>query len=170
MNEINLSEYIGAKIRYYRNELGLTQDDLAKKLNTTKATISNYETGYRTPKQDNLFDLAKVLQVSIDDLFPETNTKKKNESKIETIYAQLNPDLQKLLLKEAESHLQQQMEKEHSSKVISMENKQENREKMTLAAHDTDANRNITEDDINNVHDYLDRLDAKYDKKNNIDN
>lgn len=169
MNEINLSEYIGAKIRYYRNELGLTQDDLAKKLNTTKATISNYETGYRTPKQDNLFDLAKVLQVSIDDLFPETNTKKKNESKIETIYAQLNPDLQKLLLKEAESHLQQQMEKEHSSKVIPMENKQENREKMTLAAHDTDTNRNITEDDINNVHDYLDRLDAKYDKKKNID-
>src|SRR5699024_4331927 len=53
----------------------LTQDELAEKLNTSKGTISNYETGYRSPRQDDLFLLAEVLKVSIDDLFPPREDK-----------------------------------------------------------------------------------------------
>ncbi len=56
--------------------MNLTQDQLGEKLNTKKATISNYETGYRTPKQDDLFEIAHILNISIDDLFPTRNNKK----------------------------------------------------------------------------------------------
>lgn len=47
-----------------------------EKNSTLKATISNYETGYRTPKQDDLFEIAHILNISIDDLFPTRNNKK----------------------------------------------------------------------------------------------
>lgn len=71
----NLSQYIGKRIRKYRKNMELTQDELAEKLNTSKGTISNYETGYRSPRQDDLFLLAEVLKVSIDDLFPPREDK-----------------------------------------------------------------------------------------------
>ncbi|HHS4486905.1 TPA: helix-turn-helix domain-containing protein, partial [Staphylococcus aureus] len=47
MDKKELAKFIGNKIRYYRTKLNLTQDQLGEKLNTKKATISNYETGYR---------------------------------------------------------------------------------------------------------------------------
>lgn len=76
MDKKELAKFIGNKIRYYRTKLNLTQDQLGEKLNTKKATISNYETGYRTPKQDDLFEIAHILNISIDDLFPTRNNKK----------------------------------------------------------------------------------------------
>ena len=75
----NLSRYIGKRIRKYRKDMKLTQDELAKKLNTSKGTISNYETGYRSPRQDDLFLLAEVLNINIDDLFPP-----REDNKIDT--------------------------------------------------------------------------------------
>lgn len=75
----NLSQYIGKRIRKYRKDMKLTQDELAKKLNTSKGTISNYETGYRSPRQDDLFLLAEVLNINIDDLFPP-----REDNKIDT--------------------------------------------------------------------------------------
>src|SRR5699024_4828490 len=75
----NLSQYIGKRIRKYRKDMKLTQDELAKKLNTSKGIISNYETGYRSPRQDDLFLLAEVLNINIDDLFPP-----REDNKIDT--------------------------------------------------------------------------------------
>ena len=75
----NLSQYIGKRIRKYRKDMKITQDELAKKLNTSKGTISNYETGYRSPRQDDLFLLAEVLNINIDDLFPP-----REDNKIDT--------------------------------------------------------------------------------------
>src|SRR5699024_3009164 len=71
-NIMELNKFIGNKIRYYRKLAKLTQDELAEKLGLAKGTISNYESGYRTPQQDRLFELAEVLGISINDLFPPT--------------------------------------------------------------------------------------------------
>lgn len=70
MNKEELSEYIGNKIKLYRKKLNLTQEELANKVGTTKATISNWETGYRSPQQDALFTLADTLKISVNELFP----------------------------------------------------------------------------------------------------
>ena len=92
MDKKELAKFIGNKIRYYRTKLNLTQDQLGEKLNTKKATISNYETGYRTPKQDDLFEIAHILNISIDDLFPTRNNKKND---ITSIYSKLTPPRQR---------------------------------------------------------------------------
>lgn len=70
MNKEELGKYVGNKIKNFRKLNKLTQDELAEKLGTTKATISNWETGYRNPQQDSLFALSDVFNISINDLFP----------------------------------------------------------------------------------------------------
>ena len=67
---MDLKEYIGNQIRIFRKSAGFTQDELAKKLNTTKQTISRYEKGERKANQDMLFKLCDIFDVSIDDFFP----------------------------------------------------------------------------------------------------
>ncbi|WP_217971468.1 XRE family transcriptional regulator [Staphylococcus xylosus] len=112
MDKKELAKFIGNKIRLYRNRMNLTQDQLGKKLDTKKATISNYETGYRTPQQDDLFAIAKVLNISIDDLFPERHKESHN---ISTIYNQLTPPRQKVVLDTAENQLEEQQNENDTS-------------------------------------------------------
>ncbi|MGW7931845.1 helix-turn-helix domain-containing protein [Staphylococcus xylosus] len=81
----NIPKYIGNKIKHYRKTMGMTQEELGTKLNTTKSRISNYETGYRTPKQDDLFELASILNIRIDDLFPTKNNENKSNTLNEII-------------------------------------------------------------------------------------
>lgn len=52
---MDLKKYIGNQIKVFRKSTGLTQDELAQKLNTTKQTISRYEKGDRKANQDMLF-------------------------------------------------------------------------------------------------------------------
>lgn len=44
----------------------LTQEELAKKVNVTKGTISNYENGHSTPSNEMLRLLADTLKTSTD--------------------------------------------------------------------------------------------------------
>lgn len=108
MDKKELARFIGNKIRYYRTKMNLTQDQLGEKLNTKKATISNYETGYRTPKQDDLFEIAHILNISIDDLFPKRPSKNND---ITTVYNQLTPPRQKRVLDFANEQLNEQNNK-----------------------------------------------------------
>lgn len=55
----------GEKIKYLREKKGLTQDGLAKYLNTTKQTINKYENGTITNiPSDKIEIIAKVLNCS----------------------------------------------------------------------------------------------------------
>ena len=67
---MDLKKYIGTQIKTFRKSAGFTQDELAKRLNTTKQTISRYEKGERKANQDMLFKLCDIFNVSIDDFFP----------------------------------------------------------------------------------------------------
>ncbi|MEJ7541940.1 XRE family transcriptional regulator [Staphylococcus intermedius] len=121
MDKKELAKFIGNKIRYYRTKMNLTQDQLGEKLNTKKATISNYETGYRTPKQDDLFEIAHILNISIDDLFPKRHNKK---SDITSIYDKLTPPRQKRVLDFATEQLDEQNNKVlhiNSNNIVSEE-------------------------------------------------
>lgn len=104
MDKKELAKFIGNKIRKYRLKMELTQDQLGEKLDTKKSTISNYETGYRTPQQDDLFEIAHVLNISIDDLFP----KRKKNNDITTVYNQLTPPRQHNVLDYANHQLELQ--------------------------------------------------------------
>jgi transcriptional regulator with XRE-family HTH domain len=54
------------KLKVLRSAKGLTQQQLADRLNITKSLISAYETNIRMPSIDNLIKLSKVLGVTTD--------------------------------------------------------------------------------------------------------
>jgi len=67
---MDINKYIGNKIRSFREQKNLTQEEVAEYLNTTPQTISRYEIGDRKTNQDVLFKLAEYYKVSINDFFP----------------------------------------------------------------------------------------------------
>lgn len=59
-------EEIGRKIRILRKTRGLTQEQLAEKLNVKRATISNYEIGRRSPHIKELEEISEALGVNLE--------------------------------------------------------------------------------------------------------
>ena len=53
-------------LKYLRNEKGLGQVELAKKLGVSKGIISLWENGLREPNMYSLIDIANFFDVSID--------------------------------------------------------------------------------------------------------
>jgi len=58
--------YFGDKVRALRQEKGLTQKQLASKLEITKSTISGYEQGTKSPSVEALIKLCSLFNVSAD--------------------------------------------------------------------------------------------------------
>lgn len=71
------------RLKAARKAKKFTQDDLAKKIKTTKATISNYENGHSTPSNEMLVALAKVLDCSVDYLLGIENTSNMKDKEFE---------------------------------------------------------------------------------------
>lgn len=68
------------RIKFCREELGLSQSEFANKIGLTQQSISLYEKGDRKPSQDVLEALADFFKVSIDYLLGKTDVRnvKKN--------------------------------------------------------------------------------------------
>lgn len=58
----------GKLIAKLRKEQGLTQQQLAEKLNLSNKTISKWESGSGSPDISNLPVLAEALEISVDEL------------------------------------------------------------------------------------------------------
>lgn len=113
---MDLKKYIGTQIKTFRKSAGFTQDELAKRLNTTKQTISRYEKGDRKANQDMLFELCDIFGVSIDDFFPSQNETLQSPtiSQIQNIYSQLHLPRQEKVLNYAERQLKEQRNEEET--------------------------------------------------------
>lgn len=61
-----MSKNIGKKLKTLRKGRGLSQLDLAERLNLSRATISNYETNRRSPNLDELTRLSNFFGCSMD--------------------------------------------------------------------------------------------------------
>lgn len=61
------------RLKFLRKKHKLSQEELAKKINTTKGTISNYENEHSTPSNEVLKDLANVLNTTTDYLLGRTD-------------------------------------------------------------------------------------------------
>ncbi len=74
MKNINLSDA--------RKEKGLTQQELADKLQVRKSTVSNWETGYSSPGINTAIQTAIILNKDVSFLFgkevQETHTRVRN--------------------------------------------------------------------------------------------
>lgn len=63
---------IGDSIRQCRKERGLTQEDLAQRIQTTPQNVSQYERGLRNPKFETLQKIAVALGVAWGQLLGDT--------------------------------------------------------------------------------------------------
>nr|WP_254628548.1 helix-turn-helix transcriptional regulator [Paenibacillus polymyxa] len=57
---------MGSRLKKAREKKGLTQQDVAKKLDVTNGAISGYERNYRDPDSETLKKLADLYEVSIN--------------------------------------------------------------------------------------------------------
>ncbi len=57
------------RIKEYREELHLTQKELAEKINNVQRNVSNWENGTSEPDCETIFKLAELFDISIDELF-----------------------------------------------------------------------------------------------------
>ncbi|MBQ8178525.1 MAG: helix-turn-helix transcriptional regulator [Clostridia bacterium] len=63
---------IGKQLKDLRKELGLTQLEVANKLNISRVNYTRYETDAVCPDFDTLIDIADFYNVSLDYLFNRT--------------------------------------------------------------------------------------------------
>ena len=68
---VNFSE----RLRMLRTNAGMTQAELAQRLNVTKSVVSYYELQERTPSPDVLIRLADIFRVTTDYLLGINNQK-----------------------------------------------------------------------------------------------
>ncbi len=59
---------LGERILKYRKKAGISQEELADKLNVTRQSISLWETDQTVPSLDSLITLASIFDISLDEL------------------------------------------------------------------------------------------------------
>lgn len=87
-------KFYGDKLRLFRESKGLTQDELAKRVNRKRQSIDNYEHGKNKPSPEIVYSLRRILGCSIydlSDLKPETNDPALSE------LCSLSPDLKRII-------------------------------------------------------------------------
>ena len=57
---------LGSRIKEIRRQRGITQSELAKRINKSKSAVSGYESNAQIPPSEVLVSIATVLNVSLD--------------------------------------------------------------------------------------------------------
>lgn len=66
-----MSKIFAKNLRFFRTNLGLTQEELAKRVGLTRTAIANYEIGRSEPTFEALCWLTRELGVELDQLLTE---------------------------------------------------------------------------------------------------
>ena len=69
-----ISLEFGSKIKFFRENLGLTQKQLADMIGVTAVTITRYEQNKREPDINTLLKISTALNVSLLDIIQEKDT------------------------------------------------------------------------------------------------
>lgn len=114
----------GTRITTERERLGLTQAELASKVNVSQKSISKYERNERRPSYETLTKMADLFNVDVDYLICRTNERKKmhdknifndehgsnteREKKLIRVFRELNEDNQDILIGKAKELVKEQ--------------------------------------------------------------
>lgn len=72
-NGLDIKQRFGLAIKQRRQELGVSQEELAYNASLHRTYISDIERGTRNVSIENIAKLAKALNISISDLFTNYN-------------------------------------------------------------------------------------------------
>lgn len=75
-----MSTKIGAQIKRLRLSAGMTQRELAQKINVGNTTLSQYESGARVPSDEVKLKIANVFGVSVDYLLGVTDSREPSKA------------------------------------------------------------------------------------------
>lgn len=153
---MNTDNRIAEQIKKLRKQMGWSQTQLADKLSVSKQSISNWETGLKTPRMGALQNMADLFEVSIgyltdgetaesQDVFE--NKQNSLISKTEAVMSQLNEMYQKRVYSYAKE--------QYENQSLAFPD--------TLAAHQADPNHIIDDVEAKRIEKYL---DSKIDKFN----
>lgn len=78
---------LGARIKLLREELGLKQEELAKKLSVSPSAIGMYERDLREPNNELTLRIANFFNVSIDYLLGKTDIRNYDKDEQEFRFA-----------------------------------------------------------------------------------
>ncbi len=104
---------LGQYIKVYREKKGYTQEEFAEIINVATGTIGCYERGEKSPGRDKLFEIARVLELSLDALIFQTNKIDKNifSDEYSIKFNKLTISEQKIAIKAAEAVIDALLEK-----------------------------------------------------------
>lgn len=81
----NINKLLGKRIKEIRKKRGYTQEKLAELLEISASSISKIESGIFHPSEENLENIAKVLNVEIFKLYMFDRFEEKEEIKKELL-------------------------------------------------------------------------------------
>ncbi len=70
---------LGNRLADLRKEHHLSQEELADKLGVSRQAISKWECGESSPDTDNLIELSKIYEISLDELVGNEHTQQKED-------------------------------------------------------------------------------------------
>lgn len=82
---MDLKNRVGLRIKTLRKERGLTQEELAEKIDRTKDAVSNLERGLSLPSFETLETMSKVFDVPIRDFFDLEGEEGADRERVELI-------------------------------------------------------------------------------------
>ncbi|SEO02028.1 DNA-binding transcriptional regulator, XRE-family HTH domain [Amphibacillus marinus] len=119
------------RIYEFRKKGGFTQEEIANKLNVSRQTISNWETGTAQPTINKAIELANLYGISMNELVGVTEQAKQKSEVLSTLIHRkatiyLNPesDADIFLFKTALKHCEIIEVQPSSIRIIMQENKQ----------------------------------------------
>lgn len=93
---------INENIKKYRKQKGMSQEEMALRLNVVRQTVSKWETGLSVPDADILMRIAELLEVSVGQLLDiEKSSDEKEQSSLAEELERLTNSLPKRIGKKS---------------------------------------------------------------------
>ena len=94
-----MKNYFASNLKHLRIQAGLTQEELAKKLNKDYSTIGKWELGQRSPIMGDVFRVSELFNIPLEQLIGENITSNGNLSnekdEIQKLFDKAKPHLSK---------------------------------------------------------------------------
>ncbi|EGT0000695.1 helix-turn-helix domain-containing protein [Clostridium perfringens] len=118
MKEIGMS-HLAFKLQVFRENNNMTQSELAKKLNISRATLSYYENAKTEPPIYTLIKISQVLNCSIDSLLGlEKDSNSKSNQETSTDFSSKNFQLNNLIKKNKKTFEELSLSKRRSDRML----------------------------------------------------
>lgn len=104
VNKQQFAKQLGMTIAKYRQERGLTQEQIAEKLGMGNEAISRIERGVAMPALVRLIEFAEIFECNISELLVESSTRRQDEAEyLQMLFTKVSDKDRAFIIKSVES-------------------------------------------------------------------